>query len=135
MTTEENNRSRASSRSDIRMIEYLKKKVNMSIVGTTFRKDAKKIIEILELLTPEEGMNLEQKLESNGKVTVKSCDGEQFEISRDMVSFQINMEEEKEVEFVSMTVEQLRNLAKEKGIKKYNKLKKNKLLKLVLTTG
>lgn len=88
-----------------RIVDKLVRNINRGKLGPMFRKDAKKVVEILEGYDHSKAMAVETTLASEGSLTVSNCDGEEFVITRDMVSYKIVSEKTSGEKFVPGVIE------------------------------
>jgi glycyl-tRNA synthetase len=72
-----------------KLVKELKCKINKGKVGPMYKKDASKVIEYLSSLPAEDALKFQSQLEQNGSASFTLCTGEKFEVTREIVSFEM----------------------------------------------
>jgi glycyl-tRNA synthetase len=72
-----------------KLVKELKCKINKGKVGPMYKKDASKVIEYLSSLSVDDAFKFQNELAKNGTASFTLCTGEKFEVTPDIVSFEM----------------------------------------------
>jgi len=75
-----------------REVQVVKWDIKNAIVGKTFGKKGQQITEYVRSLALKEALDLESRLASSGSATIRLCSGEEFPLTREMMSASVKNE-------------------------------------------
>lgn len=90
---------------EAKVVEVVHRKINKKVVGKKYRKESKKVIAWINSQSDEDIKTWNDDLQKNGTNNLKNCDGEEFEISKDMFEIKLSTKNVQSEEYTPGVVE------------------------------